>query len=52
MLIGQKPYWWRCEADCGFPIIVALPYDVNPVPIPGSVIDGSVLLLGSSGYWD
>lgn len=49
-LTGQQ--WWRCEADCGFPIIVALPYDVNLVPIPGSVIDGSVLLLGSSGYWD
>ena len=49
-LTGQQ--WWRCEASCGFPIIVALPADTPVAPKPGSVIDGSVMLLGSSGFWD
>lgn len=49
-LTGQK--WWRCEVDCGFPIAIALPEDINLAPTPGSVIDGNVFLLGSSGFWD
>lgn len=49
-LTGQQ--WWRCEVSCGFPIIVALPADIAVVPKASSVIDGSVMLLGSSGFWD
>lgn len=49
-LTGQK--WWRCEVDCGFPTVVALPGDTKPAPKPGSVIDGNVFLLGSTGFWN
>lgn len=49
-LTGQQ--WWCCEVDCGFPIITALPGDIEPAPAAGSVIDGDVFILGSSGFWD
>ena len=49
-MTGQK--WWRCEADSGLELTVALPADIQPEPKAGSVIDGYVLLLGSSGYWE
>lgn len=44
--------WYRVEASCSFPIVVALPSDIKPAPVPGGVIDGNVMILGSTGFWD
>lgn len=44
--------WWKCEVSCGFPLVVGVPYDQAPQILPGSVIDGKVLLLGTSGTWN
>lgn len=49
-LTGQ--HWYRAEVDCGFPIVVALPSETQPAPAPGSVIDGNVYLIGSTGFWN
>ncbi len=49
-LTGQQ--WYRVEANCSFPIVLAIPGDIDPAPVPGGVIDGSVMLLGSTGFWD
>lgn len=43
--------WYRVEAACGFPITVALPATITPVPKPGSVLDGDVLLTGTTRFW-
>lgn len=44
--------WWKCEVSCGFPLVVGVPYDQAPQILPGCIIDGKVLLLGTSGTWD
>ncbi|MGJ9494711.1 hypothetical protein ACRQEF_05870 [Actinotignum sp. GS-2025a] len=44
---GKK--WYSIDADCGFPIKLALPIDIEPAPQPGSIVDGGVLLTGSTG---
>lgn len=43
--------WYRVEADCGFPITVALPATTTPAPKPGSVLDGTVVLTGTTRFW-
>ncbi|WBT09179.1 hypothetical protein PAB09_02240 [Corynebacterium sp. SCR221107] len=36
--------WYRVLADCGFPVVLALPHDTTPAPHPGSVVDGRAIL--------
>lgn len=44
--------WYRAIVDCGFKVAVAIPADVAKPPVPGGVIDGVVMVLGTSGFWD
>ncbi|WP_196374345.1 hypothetical protein, partial [Propionibacterium freudenreichii] len=48
-LTGQQ--WYRIDADCGFPVTVALPLGITPTPREGSVIDGKAFLTGTTGFW-
>lgn len=43
--------WYRIEADCAFPVTLALPIDMTPAPRVGSVVDGEVILTGTTGFW-
>lgn len=43
--------WYKIVADCGFRCTLALPISIEPAPKPGSVVEGRVVLTGSTGYW-
>ena len=47
---GQE--WYRVLVDCGFTIALALPGNTDPRPEEGSVIEGYIAMVGSSGCWD
>lgn len=43
--------WYRVIADSAVPVVLALPGDTSPAPVPGSVIDGRVVLTATTGFW-
>ena len=44
--------WYKVAADCGVPVMVALPADISPRPQVDGVIDGTVFMTGTSGMWE
>lgn len=48
-LTGQK--WYRAIAESGSRVALALPYDIRPVPKPGSVVHGKAFIIGTTGIW-
>ncbi|MDK8345253.1 hypothetical protein QP868_08225 [Brevibacterium sp. UMB1308A] len=48
-LTGKQ--WYRVVADCGMMVNLALPIDIEPAPRPGSVVDGTAFLTGTTGFW-
>ena len=47
-LTGKQ--WYQVDADCGFPVTLALPMGITPAP-RGSVVDGHAFLTGTTGFW-
>ncbi|MDH4659298.1 hypothetical protein J7S19_11965 [Corynebacterium pyruviciproducens] len=43
--------WYKVAADCGVPVMVAMPATADPKPKIGGVIDGEVFMTGTSGTW-
>lgn len=43
--------WLRIDADCGFPITVAVSADAAEAIHPGCLLDGRFILTGTSGTW-
>lgn len=49
LLTGRR--WYKVVADCGIPVNLALPIDIEPAPRPGSVVEGKMMLTGTTGSW-
>lgn len=43
--------WYKINADCGIPVTLGLPIGTTPAPQEGSVVDGTVILTGTTGFW-
>lgn len=48
-MTGKKFY--KVEVEAPFPLTLALPADTKPKPKPGNILDGDLVLTGSTGRW-